>query len=165
MQQLPDPVRIPTNDIELEVFEQGAGAPVVLCHGWPEHAYSWRHQMSPLAEAGYHVIVPNQRGYGHSSRPQKVTDYDITHLAADLTGLLDHFGYDRAVFCGHDWGAIAVWNLAMLHPDRVAGVINLSVPLLRRGPTDWKTRDASSATCTVPINGRSQQPSPDPACR
>jgi pimeloyl-ACP methyl ester carboxylesterase len=137
LQRLPDPVRIPTNGIELEVFEQGAGAPVVLCHGWPEHAYSWRHQVSPLAEAGYHVIVPNQRGYGHSSRPQEVVDYDIAHLAADLTGLLDHFGYDRAVFCGHDWGAILVWNLAMLHPDRVAGVINLSVPLLRRGPTDW----------------------------
>lgn len=137
MQQLPDPIQIATNDIELEVFQQGSGLPLVLCHGWPEHAYSWRHQMDPLADAGYHVIVPNQRGYGRSSRPPEVSDYDIAHLAADLTGLLDHFGYDQAVFCGHDWGAILVWNLAMLHPDRVAGVINLSVPFLPRGPTDW----------------------------
>jgi len=133
----PSPEIIPTNGIDLEVFSAGQGKPIVLCHGWPEHAYSWRHQIQPLAEAGYHVIVPNQRGYGHSSRPEAVTDYDITHLTGDLVGLLDHFSYDNAVFVGHEWGAIVVWNLAIMHRDRVCGVINLSVPYLQRGESEW----------------------------
>lgn len=76
----------------------------MLCHGWPEHAYSWRHQVPALAAAGYHVIVPNQRGYGNSSRPTDVTAYDIEHLSGDLVALLEHFGYDDATFVGHDWG-------------------------------------------------------------
>ena len=97
----------------------------------------FRYQFKPLASAGYHVIVPNQRGYGHSSRPESVESYDIHQLTADLMGLLDHYGYEEALFVGHDWGAILVWNLAMLHPQRVSGVINLSVPFMKRGPTDW----------------------------
>lgn len=133
------PEMISTNGVTLEVFSAGGGQPVVLCHGWPEHAFSWRHQIAPLTSAGYHVIVPNQRGYGRSDRPDDVEEYDIAHLTADLTGLLDHYGYDRAVFVGHDWGAIVVWNLAMLHPDRVAGVINLSVPFMERPEVDWVT--------------------------
>jgi pimeloyl-ACP methyl ester carboxylesterase len=140
MQPFPDPRLIDLDGVTLEVFEAGHGGPrgpIVLCHGWPEHAYSWRHQIPALAAAGYHVIVPNQRGYGRSSRPAAVTDYDITHLCGDLMSLLDHYGYDDAVFVGHDWGAIVVWNLAMLHRRRVRAVINLSVPFLERGPTDW----------------------------
>lgn len=134
----PDPTRVRTNGVELEVVRAGPpGRPVVLCHGWPEIAYSWRHQIPPLAEAGYHVIAPNQRGYAGSSRPDDVTSYDITQLTGDLIGLLDHYGYDDAVFVGHDWGAILVWNLAMMHRERVAGVINLSVPFMERGPTEW----------------------------
>ena len=138
----PKPKRIQTNGIELEVFEadsgkSDSGKPVVLCHGWPEHAYSWRHQIQLLVDAGYHVIVPNQRGYGHSDAPTEVTDYDINHLCDDLTGLLDHYGYDDALFIGHDWGAIIVWNMAILRPDRVSGVINLSVPFMHRGETEW----------------------------
>ena len=78
------------------MFSAGQGTPLVLCHGWPEHAYSWRFQIQPLVDAGYHVIVPNQRGYGNSSRPEAVTDYDIEHLTGDLIGLLDHFGYEQA---------------------------------------------------------------------
>jgi pimeloyl-ACP methyl ester carboxylesterase len=131
---------IDVNGVALEVFSAGAGGargPMVLCHGFPELAYSWRHQIPVLTAAGYHVIAPNQRGYGRSSRPEAVTDYDITHLTGDLTALLDHFGYDDAVFVGHDWGAIVVWSLAMLHRDRVRALINLSVPFLERGPTDW----------------------------
>jgi pimeloyl-ACP methyl ester carboxylesterase len=135
--QFPTPIRIQTNDVELEVFARGSGRPVVLCHGWPEHAFSWRHQIEPLAGAGYHVIAPNQRGYGYSDRPAEVNNYDIHHLTADLVGLLDHYGYQDAVFVGHDWGAIVVWNLAMLHPERVCGVINLSVPFMNRGETEW----------------------------
>jgi len=128
---------IATNGIELEVFHAGSGKPIVLCHGWPEHAYSWRHQIQPLVDAGYHVIAPNQRGYGHSSRPTEVTDYDITHLTGDLAGLLDHFGYEDALFVGHDWGAIVVWNMAMMQRARVSGVINLSVPFMDRGTSEW----------------------------
>lgn len=137
MIDFPEPQRIATNGVELEVFSAGTGRPVVLCHGWPELAYSWRHQVPVLAASGYHVIVPNQRGYGGSSRPSAVEAYDIVHLGGDLTGLLDHYGYEDALFVGHDWGAIVVWALAMLHPDRTAGVINLSVPFLDRGTSDW----------------------------
>ncbi len=128
---------IDTNGVTLEVFHAGAGHPVVLCHGWPEHAFSWRHQIAPLVDAGYHVIVPNQRGYGRSSRPADVEDYAIEHLTGDLAGLLDHFGYEQALFVGHDWGAIVVWNMAMMHADRVAGVVNLSVPFMTRGEQEW----------------------------
>ncbi|MEV0679241.1 alpha/beta hydrolase [Actinosynnema sp. NPDC050436] len=126
--------------MELEVFEAGrqnAGKPVVLCHGWPEHAFSWRHQVPALVEAGYHVLVPNQRGYGNSSCPADVADYDIEHLTGDLVGLLDHHGYEDATFIGHDWGAMVVWGLALLHPDRVDKVVNLSLPYQERGARPW----------------------------
>ncbi|NKC01371.1 MAG: alpha/beta fold hydrolase [Pseudomonadales bacterium] len=137
VQTFPKAEIIPVNGIELEVFQAGAGRPIVLCHGWPEHAFSWRHQIEPLVAAGYHVIVPNQRGYGGSTKPDDVVEYDIDHLTGDLAGLLDHFGYDDALFVGHDWGAIVVWNMAMMHPNRVAGVVNLSVPFMERGPSEW----------------------------
>jgi pimeloyl-ACP methyl ester carboxylesterase len=90
-----------------------------------------------LTAAGYHVIVPNQRGYGRSSRPDDVTAYDIEHLSGDLVALLDHFGYDRGTFVGHDWGAMVVWGLALLHPDRVDRVVNLSLPYQERGDIPW----------------------------
>ena len=137
MHMFPNAETIKTNGVKLEVFHKGKGSPIVLCHGWPEHAYSWRHQIDPLVEAGYHVIIPNQRGYGNSSIPQEVEDYDIAHLTGDLLGLLDHFGYQDAVFVGHDWGAIVVWNLALMHPKRVSGIINLSVPFMERGQREW----------------------------
>ena len=136
----PKPSMISVNGIELEVFEAGqqnAGKPIVLCHGFPEHAFSWRHQIPALVKAGYHVIVPNQRGYGNSSRPAEVTDYDIEHLTGDLVALLDHYGYADATFIGHDWGANVVWNLALLHPKRVNGVINLALPYQERGEKPW----------------------------
>lgn len=136
----PKPSMISVNGIELEVFEAGqqnAGKPIVLCHGFPEHAFSWRHQIPALVKAGYHVIVPNQRGYGNSSRPAEVTDYDIEHLTGDLVALLDHFGYADATFIGHDWGANVVWNLALLYPKRVNGVINLALPYQERGEKPW----------------------------
>jgi pimeloyl-ACP methyl ester carboxylesterase len=136
----PEPTLVPVNGVELEVFEAGrqnAGRPIVLCHGWPELAFSWRHQMPALAAAGYHVIAPNQRGYGNSSRPTDVTDYDIEHLSGDLVALLDHYGYDDATFVGHDWGAAVVWGLTLLHSSRVNGVINLSLPYQERGEQPW----------------------------
>ncbi|GAB2966993.1 alpha/beta fold hydrolase [Saccharothrix stipae] len=136
----PEPALVSVNGVELEVFEAGrenAGRPIVLCHGWPEHAFSWRYQVPALAAAGYHVIVPNQRGYGNSSRPTEVTDYDIEHLSGDLVALLDHYGYEDATFVGHDWGAFVVWALTLLHPNRVNGVVALSLPYQERGEAPW----------------------------
>ncbi len=140
MIDFPKPSLVPVNEVVLEVFEAGRenrGKPIVLCHGWPEHAFSWRYQVPALVSAGYHVIVPNQRGYGKSSRPTEVTDYDIEHLSGDLVALLDHYGYDDAIFVGHDWGAMVVWGLTLLHPGRVSRVINLSLPYQERGAVPW----------------------------
>ncbi|MCV7382110.1 alpha/beta hydrolase [Mycobacterium alsense] len=125
---------VDTNGIHLRVFEAGdRGAPVVLlAHGFPELAYSWRHQIPALAEAGYHVLAPDQRGYGGSSRPDAIEAYNVHALTADLVGLLDDVGAERAVWIGHDWGAAVVWNAPLLHPDRVAGVAALSVPATPR---------------------------------
>jgi pimeloyl-ACP methyl ester carboxylesterase len=135
----PEPTLISVNGVELEVFEAGRqhSKPIVLCHGWPEHAFSWRHQIPALSAAGYHVIVPNQRGYGNSSCPTEVTDYDIAHLTGDLVALLDHYDYADATFVGHDWGASVVWGLTLLHPDRVKGVVALSLPYQQRGEQPW----------------------------
>jgi pimeloyl-ACP methyl ester carboxylesterase len=128
--------RVATNGIELRVVEAGPddGRPVVLCHGFPELAYSWRHQIPALADAGYRVLAPDQRGYGGSDRPDAIEDYDIHHLTGDLLGLLDDIGAEQAAFVGHDWGSIVVGSMALLHPERVAGVVAMSVPLLPRGP-------------------------------
>lgn len=136
--EFPTATRIKTNGVELSVHVAGEpGKPIVLAHGWPELAYSWRYQIQPLVDAGFHVIAPNQRGYADSSQPSEVTDYDMPALCGDLCGLLDHFGYEKALFAGHDWGAIVTWGLTQLHPDRMSGLINLSVPYLSRGTDPW----------------------------
>ena len=133
-----------TNGVDLRVVEDGPadGPVVVLAHGFPELSYSWRHQIPALAAAGYRVLAPDQRGYGRSSRPDAVEDYDIFHLTGDLLGILDDVGADDAVFVGHDWGAIVVWQLALLAPKRVRGVVGMSVPFTPRPsgpPTEiWK---------------------------
>ena len=140
LSNFPKPKLISVNGVELEVFEAGVqnvGNPIVLCHGWPEHAFSWRYQIPILVEAGYHVIVPNQRGYGNSSCPIDVTDYDIAHLSGDLITLLDYYGYQDAIFIGHDWGANVVWGLALLHPNRVKKIINLALPYQQRTEKPW----------------------------
>ncbi|HEX4867711.1 MAG TPA: alpha/beta hydrolase [Acidimicrobiales bacterium] len=126
--------RVAIGDVELHVVEAGPadGFPVVLSHGFPELSYSWRHQVPALADAGYRVICPDQRGYGRSDRPEAIEDYDIHHLTGDLLGLLDEAGHERAVFIGHDWGSMVVNGVAGLHPERVAGVLTMSVPLLPR---------------------------------
>ncbi|GAL85796.1 soluble epoxide hydrolase [Sporocytophaga myxococcoides] len=136
----PKPTLISVNGVQLEVFEAGkqnAEKPIILCHGFPEHAFSWRHQVPALVSAGYHVIIPNQRGYGNSSSPTEVTEYDIEHLTGDLVALLDYFGYKDATFVGHDWGANVVWSLALLHPERVNKIINLALPYQERGEKPW----------------------------
>jgi epoxide hydrolase A/B len=126
--------RVQANGIELAIHEQGEGPVVVLCHGFPELAYSWRHQLPALAEAGYHGLAPDMRGFGDSSIPTEVEAYDIVSLCGDMCGLLDVLGEKDAIFVGHDWGAIVVWNLAVLHPERVRAVAALSVPFVPRAP-------------------------------
>jgi microsomal epoxide hydrolase/non-specific protein-tyrosine kinase len=116
------------------VHEQGEGPAVVLCHGFPELAWSWRHQMQPLADAGFRAIAPDQRGYGGSDRPEPAQAYDIHHLTGDLVGLLDALGVEKAVFVGHDWGGFVVWAMPVLHPERTAGVVGVNTPYLPRGP-------------------------------
>jgi pimeloyl-ACP methyl ester carboxylesterase len=123
--------QIRANGIDLHVASSGPedGPPLVLCHGFPELWYSWRHQLPVLGEAGYRALAPDLRGYGRSSHPSgDVAAYGSDRLTEDLCGLLDHFGYDQAAFVGHDWGAMLVWEMGKLHPDRVASIYNLSVP-------------------------------------
>ncbi len=119
---------------EMAAHGDGTGPAVVFSHGFPELAYSWRHQLSAVSAAGCRALAPDQRGYGASSRPAQITDYDIHHLTGDLVALLDHFGIDRAVFVGHDWGGFVVWQMPLLHPDRVAGVVGVNTPYLPRMP-------------------------------
>ena len=122
------------NGVRLRVLEAGpAGGPlVVLTHGFPELAYSWRHQIPALAAAGYHVLAPDQRGYGGSSCPESVEAYDIAALTGDVVGLLDEVGAERAAVIGHDFGAVVAWNMPLLHPDRVAMVAGLAHPPVPR---------------------------------
>jgi pimeloyl-ACP methyl ester carboxylesterase len=126
---------VTTNGIQMQITEAGEGPLVVLCHGFPELSYSWRHQLPALADAGYHVVAPDQRGYGGTSRPEAVDEYDILHLSNDLVGVLDSLDVERAVFVGHDWGAPVVWHLAQRVPERVAGVVGMSVPFTPRAET------------------------------
>ena len=121
------------NGVDLQVLEAGdpSGPPIVLSHGFPEGAYSWRHQLPALASAGYHVIAPDQRGYGSSSAPKDVEAYGIRNLTDDLLALVDETGHEQAIFVGHDWGALIVWDLARLHPDRVRAVVGVSVPFVQ----------------------------------
>jgi len=128
---------ITLGDVTLGVLEAGTpGDPVViLAHGFPECAWSWRHQLPALAAAGYHVLAPDQRGYAHSSAPRDVAAYGIDHLAGDLIALLDTTGAEQAVFVGHDWGALVTWDLARLFPERTRAVVGVSVPF-----TQWPMR-------------------------
>jgi pimeloyl-ACP methyl ester carboxylesterase len=126
--------RLAVNGIELHGVEEGEGPLVVLCHGFPELAYSWRHQIPALVEAGYRVLAPDMRGFGRSSAPAEVAGYDIVNLCGDMRELLDELGEERGVFVGHDWGASLVWQLAWMHPERVSAVAGLSVPFIPRAP-------------------------------
>ncbi|MBV9991996.1 MAG: alpha/beta hydrolase [Alphaproteobacteria bacterium] len=134
----PLPTMIKTNGIDMAVYEAGPkdGLPVVLCHGFPELAYSWRHQLPALAEAGYRVLAPDQRGYGRTTRTEPVESYDMAHLTGDLAGMLDAFGIKEAIFVGHDWGGLVVWQMPVYHPTRVKGVIGVNTPFLPRPPID-----------------------------
>ncbi len=124
---------IETNGIRLHVAEQGEGPLVILCHGFPECWYSWRHQLPALAKAGFHAVAPDLRGYGRSDSPEGVEKYTILHDIGDLVGLLDALGAKQAVIAGHDVGATIAWQAALLRPDRFRAVVALSVPFRPRG--------------------------------
>jgi pimeloyl-ACP methyl ester carboxylesterase len=125
---------VDTNGIRMHVAECGAGPLVVLCHGFPESWYSWRHQLAALAEAGFHAVAPDMRGYGQTDRPEAIDQYTLFHLAGDMVGLLDALGAADAVIIGHDWGAPVAWISALLRPDRFRAVVGLSVPFWQRLP-------------------------------
>jgi len=140
--EFPDPKRITLAargsepEVTLSVHEHGTGVAVVFSHGFPELAYSWRHQLPALASAGFRAIAPDQRGYGGSVAPAEIERYGITELAGDLVGLLDALGIDKAVFVGHDWGGFVVWAMPVLHPERVLGVVGLCTPYMPMPATE-----------------------------
>lgn len=132
----PEAQFIDTNGIRMAVYEQGDGPAVILLHGFPEIAYSWRHQLPALAAAGYRAIAPDQRGYGRTDAPPKVSDYRIDELIADVHGLLNALELDSATFVGHDWGALLLWQMAMKSPQRIDRLIILNIPHYPRGTID-----------------------------
>jgi len=124
---------VETNGIRMHVAEQGDGPLVLLCHGFPESWYSWRHQLAALAAAGFHAVAPDMRGYGQTEQPAEIDQYTLLHLVGDMVGLADALGGEPAVIAGHDWGAPVAWHAALLRPDRFRAVIGLSVPFRPRG--------------------------------
>jgi pimeloyl-ACP methyl ester carboxylesterase len=125
--------RVATNGIELNIAEQGEGPLVLMCHGFPESWYSWRHQFQPLADAGFHAVAPDMRGYGDSDKPADISAYNQVEVINDIIGLIPALGYDQAIVLGHDWGAPTAWGCALHHPDKVTAVGCLSVPFSPRG--------------------------------
>jgi len=124
---------VTTNGIRMHYVEQGTGPLVVLCHGFPESWYSWRHQLPALAAAGFRAVAPDQRGYGQTDRPEPIEAYDIFNLVGDIVGLVNSIGVDSATIVGHDWGAPVAWHCALLRPDIFHSIALLSVPYSTRG--------------------------------
>ncbi len=132
----PEPGFVETNGIRMAVYEQGDGPPVILLHGFPELAFSWRYQFPALAASGFRAIAPDQRGYGRTDVPAEVLDYRIEELIADIHGLLDALDLESATFVGHDWGALLLWQMAMRAPERIERQIILNIPHFPRLPVD-----------------------------
>jgi pimeloyl-ACP methyl ester carboxylesterase len=148
---------VETNGIRMHVAEQGNGPLVLLCHGFPELWYSWRHQLTALAAAGFRAVAPDMRGYGQTDRPELIDQYTILHLVGDMVGLLDALGQETAVIAGHDWGAPVAWHAALLRPDRFRAVIGLSVPFIPRGPV-YPSKSFPETNDTVFYQGYFQSP-------
>lgn len=125
---------VETSTINMNVVEEGSGPAILFCHGFPETSYSWRHQISALAKAGFRAIAPDMRGYGGSDRPEAADEYTVFHLVGDMVALLDALGEHQAVIVGNDWGATVAWQAVQMRPDRFRGVISMSVPLMGRSP-------------------------------
>jgi pimeloyl-ACP methyl ester carboxylesterase len=125
---------IETNGISMHLAEAGSGPLVLLCHGWPESWYSWRHQLEALSAAGYHAVAPDMRGYGKTDKPHDIDQYTLLHLVGDIVGAVSALGYSEAAIVGHDWGAPVAWHAALFRPDIFKAVAALSVPFRPRGP-------------------------------
>lgn len=139
---------IEANGIRIHLAEQGSGPLVLLCHGFPESWYSWRHQLAALAAAGFHAVAPDMRGYGMTDAPAEIERYSLFHLVGDMVGVLDALGEKTAVIAGHDWGAPVAWHAALMRPDRFRAVVGLSVPYRPRGsvaPTTVMPQNADAA--------------------
>ncbi len=119
---------VAVGEVTLRVSEAGAGRLVVLVHGFPDGAYTWRRQLPALAAAGFHAVAPDLRGYGGSSRPRGVAAYAMSRIEDDLVGLIRSYGVDRAAIVGHDFGGGIAWSFAMHHPERVARLAILNAP-------------------------------------
>ena len=130
---------IEANGIRIHVAEQGEGPAVVLLHGFPESWYSWRHQLAPLADAGYHAVALDMRGYGQTDAPADAASYSMHHLVGDVVGVVTALGQGPVVVVGHDWGAPVAWSTALFRPDLVRGVVGLSVSYFPRGDVDTLT--------------------------
>jgi len=132
------PDYVDSGGVRLAVYTAGPedGAPILLIHGWPEIAYSWSLIMPLLAKAGYRVMAPDLRGFGRSDCPPDISDYRIDRLVGDIEAVLDHYGYDKAILCGHDWGGIIVWHAARMIAPRASGIISICTPHIRRAPVD-----------------------------
>jgi pimeloyl-ACP methyl ester carboxylesterase len=130
---MPSPRTISANGIEIFLLEQGEGPLVVLCHGWPELSYSWRHQIPALAAAGFHVAAPDMRGFGRTSAPADINAYSIFDNVGDMVALVGALGEKRAIIVGHDWGAPVAWHAALFRPDMFSAVAGMSVPPPYRG--------------------------------
>jgi pimeloyl-ACP methyl ester carboxylesterase len=124
---------VEANGISIHLAEAGSGPVVLLCHGFPESWYSWRHQLKALAEVGYHAVAPDMRGYGRTGKPQQIDQYTLFHLVGDMVGVLDALDAPQAIVVGHDWGAPVAWHCALSRPDRFHGVAGLSGPFRPRG--------------------------------
>ena len=136
---------VEANGIRIHLAEQGTGPLVLLCHGYPEFWYSWRHQIAALAAAGFHAVAPDMRGYGQTDQPEAIDQYTLLHLVGDMVGVLDALGEEPAVIVGHDWGAPVAWLAALLRPDRFRGVVALSVPHMPRGVPPTSTMPRTDA--------------------
>src|SRR5262245_26477567 len=120
--------KLAVNGIQMHVVEQGAGPLVLMCHGWPELWYSWRHQLPAIAKAGFRAVAPDMRGFGETDAPADVNDYTIMHTVGDMVNLVAALGEQRAIIIGHDWGAPIAWTAAMMRPDVFPAVVAMSVP-------------------------------------
>ena len=125
---------IETNGISMHIAEAGSGPLVLLCHGYPESWYSWRHQLKALADAGYHAVAPDMRGYGKTDKPNDIDRYTLLHLVGDMAGVVSALGYSEAAIVGHDWGAPVAWYAALFRPDIFKAIAALSVPFRPRSP-------------------------------
>ena len=124
---------VETNGVRIHLAEAGQGPLVLMCHGFPESWYSWRHQLKALAEAGFRAVAPDMRGYGETDRPEEIEKYTLFHLVGDMVGVVSALGENKAVIVGHDWGAPVAWHAALFRPDIFRGVAGLSVPFRPRG--------------------------------